>query len=271
MYATPGLASRKAPALVLLCGDVPGGDAGTWSRRLCINDSTLSGAMFEYVTRAQALGWSLVIPDLHGAGDVGPYKHLCDVWRSILAPSEMTQLLMVGHSYGAPIGFGLLKAEAGALERLGAVAFTDGMSWDASGWRSTVSVSEAAPSEDEVQKACENFEATGSGESTAEKREMYARVLKYSSAEPAAFGVAPPEVCARVHAVSRNYAGSDLPVGTPLKVAADWSIVPQLSAGHSEHGNTTHAAMDSVFAFLERGAAGTAAAANAELPQPQAS
>ena len=37
-YATPNLLDKEAPVLLLCCGDVPGGDAGTWSglrRRRC--------------------------------------------------------------------------------------------------------------------------------------------------------------------------------------------------------------------------------------------
>ena len=114
VYATPGLASRKAPALVLLCGDVPGGDAGTWSRRLCINDSTLSGAMFEYVTRAQALGWSLVIPDLHGAGD----------GKEPVAPDgQVSGIACADH--GAVLTDDALRLGAHAAGAVGAAALAD--------------------------------------------------------------------------------------------------------------------------------------------------
>ena len=147
-YATPGFASRAAPVLVLLTGDVPGGDAGTWSRRLVINNSTATGAMFDYVFGAQQRGWSVVIPDTNGP--VTPHRHMQQLWQQLLRPSPFTRLLMVGHSYGGPVAMSLLKSEPEACGRLGAVVTTDGMAWAAAGWDTIEQIDESVPTDEQV-------------------------------------------------------------------------------------------------------------------------
>lgn len=150
-FATPGLADRAAPVLVLITGDVPGGDAGTWSRRLCINDTTKTGAMFEYIARAQAKGWSVVVPDVNGSPC--PHAHMSALWAQLLKGSKMTKLLIVGHSYGGPVGISLLKSAPDACERLGAIVTTDGMGWHVAGWDSIEQVDETVPTAEEVRGA----------------------------------------------------------------------------------------------------------------------
>ena len=63
LFATPGVRASAAPLLLLVCGSAPGGDAGMWGRSLCINDSTQRGAMFDYIFRAIAAGWGVVVAD----------------------------------------------------------------------------------------------------------------------------------------------------------------------------------------------------------------
>lgn len=43
------------PRLLLVCGSMPGGSCGIWGRSLCINASTLEGAMFDYIRRVRQL------------------------------------------------------------------------------------------------------------------------------------------------------------------------------------------------------------------------
>ena len=320
-YATPGLRGRAAPVLLLIPGDVPGGDCGTWSRRLSINDTTTSGAMFEYIFRAQDRGWSVVVTDPHP--DTSPHHHMQQLWSKLLRDSQMTRLLIVGHSYGGPVSMGLLKAEPGACERMGALVLTDGaphappqrpavahptpaprlphalwgraprvappllsqpgllgracvhvalagMAWHPSGWGSGEMVDERVPSEEELTRQIEindlaeaGGEGKGSGESREEMRAMRERCQRFAATCPAAFAPATPEVRACVARVARKYAASTLTAGTPMRIEGGSGLLV-VSAGSDSHGDTTHAAMEHAFAFLESGASGGAEAANAQ-------
>ena len=64
------------------------------------------------------------------------------------------------------------------------------------------------------------------------------------------------ELSARLAAVGRNFVASELPVGTPVRT--DPTLMTLVSAGTTDHGTTTPSSIDSVFSYLERGAAGTA-------------
>ena len=46
------------PRLLLVHGSMPGGSCGIWGRSLCINVSTLEGAMFDYIRRAHERAYS---------------------------------------------------------------------------------------------------------------------------------------------------------------------------------------------------------------------
>lgn len=261
-YVTPGIMEKEAPMLLLCCGDVPGGDAGTWTRRLCINEGTVSGTMFEYIFRAQKRGWSVCVADSHAHdGASSPHAHLVEVWQKVISKSKATCLLVVGHSYGGPNAVGLLKAAPDALPLLGALAGTDAMAWQLStGWTSAT-LDEMVPSEEEMRAYLEQSAPAAREEATSERE----RCAQYARTVPAAFEPLPPAVADRLAAVGRNFIASDQPVGTPIRTEAGKMVL--VSAGATEHGATTHAAIDGVFAFLDRGAAGTAQAANAELTQ----
>ena len=90
--------------------------------------------MFEQIFSAQQRGWSVVVPDHNGAD--APHQHMQQLWQKLLRPSSFTKLLMVGHSYGGPVGLSLFKSEPEACDRLGAVVTTDGMAWGVGGWGS---------------------------------------------------------------------------------------------------------------------------------------
>ena len=262
-YATPGFNKRAAPVLVLLCGDVPGGDAGTWSRRLVINDSTRAGAMFEQIFSAQQRGWSVVVPDHNGAD--APHQHMQQLWQKLLRPSSFTKLLMVGHSYGGPVGLSLFKSEPEACDRLGAVVTTDGMAWGVAGWGSIEQIDETVYTEAELatQIAINKQAGGGSGESAEEMREMRDRGAKFAEMCPKAF--TPPSNAVRmcVASLTRNYAASTLPVGTTIRVEPANEVLV-LSAGVDSHGETTGSCIEHAFGFLESGALGTAAIENAQ-------
>ena len=257
-YVTPGLLDKEAPILLLCCGDVPGGDAGTWSRRLLINEGTVTGTMFEYISRAQQRGWSVIVADSHAhAGTASPHAHIIEIWQKLIAKSKASKLLIVGHSYGGPNAVGMLKAEPEAVQRLGALVGTDAMAWGAQDDWSSATLDENVPTEEEVRAARAN--------NLEEALEMRERCASYAKSAPAAFAAPPSEVTQAIATVGRNFVASALPAGTPIR--AEQGLLTLVSAGAEEHGATTNACIDAAFAFLDRGAAGTADAANQELRQ----
>jgi hypothetical protein len=253
-YASPELGQSAAPLLILICGAAPGGDAGVWGRALIVNDSTLSGSMFSYVRRAQGLGWSVLIADPHG-GDACPHAHVAHLWKSTVMPSSAARVMIVAHSYGAPVAVSLLKADVSARRRITAIAMTDGMVFvPGEGWSRSheALLSERIPSEDEAA-----MEPGGKA-----MREM---LFHYAEAAPHAFeerpgrwmGESPAAVLA---AIGRNFVCSESELGATI-TANDGEMVA-LSAGSDRHDSTSRAAEPAVFEFLQKGAAGEAKAAN---------
>jgi hypothetical protein len=108
VYASRGLACSTSPLLVLVCGSAPGGAAGVWGRSLCINESLHEGAMFDFIFRAEELGWNVLVadPNCNSVGDVPipgsqcPQLHLQTVWQQHIAPCHASRVMMVAHSYG---------------------------------------------------------------------------------------------------------------------------------------------------------------------------
>jgi len=251
VYATPALLEQTAPLLLLVCGAPPGGAAGIWARSLCINGSTHEGAMFDYILRAQRLGWSVLVAnpnanDVAGTpieGSECPHLHLQTLWRSYVEPSAASCVMIVAHSYGAPSTTHLLKTEDRAKDRIRAIAFTDG-------WVSPPGtlLCEALP---------EGADAGGQSDDGA------SRLARYAELAPAAFQPGSSDLSAWLAEVGRDFTADQRPAGTP--VAADKRGVPAVSAGHEKHVSTTHAATEVVFAFLQEGAEGKAAESNAEL------
>lgn len=253
-YVSPELSQSSAPLLILICGAAPGGDAGVWGRALCINDTTLSGSMFSYVRRAQGLGWSVLIADPHG-GDACPHAHLAQLWRSSVMPSPATRVMLVAHSYGAPVGISLMKADVSARRRITAIAMTDGMVFvPGEGWSRSheALLTERVPTEEEAA-----MEPSG--------KAMRETLLHYAEAAPHAFeertgrwlGESPSAVLA---AVGRNFVCSESELGTT--VTAKEGEMVSVSSGSDAHASTTRSAEAAVFEFLLKGAAGEAKAAN---------
>ena len=81
----------------------------------------VAGAMFDYIARGHAKGWAVLVADPHA--DECPHRHLVRLVDLLPAAGP---LLIVGHSYGAAMSLGMLKASPGAQARLKAIALTDG-------------------------------------------------------------------------------------------------------------------------------------------------
>jgi hypothetical protein len=127
VFATPDLETRSG-ALVLLCG---GGRvaAGQWARRLCINQSLATGAVFNYIRDAQAAGLSVLILNPNDARS--SERHCAMAWRTVLEPCAETGRLrhvaLVAHSYGGVCTVAMLGdgAPQSVLQLLRGVALTD--------------------------------------------------------------------------------------------------------------------------------------------------
>eukprot|EP00966_Prymnesium_polylepis_P184816 4283300-Prymnesium_polylepis.1 len=150
-YATPGLREHTGPLCIFVCGSIPGGDAGVWGRSLCINKSTAEGAIparrrepARPPDSALAQRGAAVVV-LQRARRRAQVRRAS--WPSPLGPALASRPIVSAargpagalhgcarRSYGAPLAIHLLKAEAEALTRVAAIAFTDGMAWDPSGW-----------------------------------------------------------------------------------------------------------------------------------------
>ena len=135
----------------------------------------------------------------------------------------------------------LLKVEPEARQRISALVFTDGGAFPPG-----TLLQEGIPSE-----------------SDPKMETLRREFMRFEQLAPDAFKPASPTVQHCLQSVARNFKASDKPAGTPL--AADCEGVPAVSAGHTSHPATTHAATEPVFAFLQLGAEGRASAANDEL------
>lgn len=249
VYATPDFEKQTGPLLLLVCGIGPGGAAGIWGRALCVNTTLLEGAMFDYIARAKALGWAVLVAnpnvnDIQGTPVTGSecqHLHLQTLWNTYVKPFASSQVLVVAHSYGGPALAHLFKTEPSACERIQVAALTDaGVIFPKGKW------------------TCEVVPKPGEAPDS-----LVAQLAKYAALAPLAFQPPSSEVAARIAQVCRNFVASPLPPGTPM--VADLEGVPAVSAGHEKHPSTTHSATEPVFAFLQEGAAGRAGASNDEL------
>ena len=127
VFATPDLSTRSG-ALVLLCG---GGRvaAGQWARKLCINESLATGAVFNYIRDAQVAGLSLLILNPNDARS--SEQHCAMAWRTVLEPcaeaGRLRHVALVAHSYGGVCTVAMLGdgAPQSVLQLLRGVALTD--------------------------------------------------------------------------------------------------------------------------------------------------
>lgn len=254
-YATPHLSSWSGPVLLLICGSAPGGDCGVWGRALCINDSTLSGSMFETISRAKERGWAVVVADPHGCGaNDSPHKHLLTLWKNIPG----APLLVIGHSYGAAMAVGMLKAaeaEFGAqavAQKMRALALTDGMVWaPATGWRGGAAVAHEGLSVNATDAELDE----AAGDDAAKRKALAARRAELRKWQAVLPSFEPPSdaLLQLLVSVGRDWVASERPLGTRVAVEGQ-RLIPSVSAGVTSHPATTHAALDDVFAFLDRAA-----------------
>ena len=137
VYASKNFQEHPGPLLLLVCGSSPGGAAGVWGRSLCINASLHEGAMFDYIFRAEKMGWAVMVAnpnvnDFQGTaitGSESPHQHVSTLWSTYLESCAASRILVVAHSYGGPVMVHLLKVFASARERIAALALTDGMAF----------------------------------------------------------------------------------------------------------------------------------------------
>jgi len=229
IYCSPRL-SEQTVVCLLVCGSAPGGDAGVWGRSLCINGSTADGAMFRYIFECRRRGWAVVVLDPHAGAC--PHVHLCEAWRAVDGmASSLARVLIVAHSYGAPLAVHLLKAEPLALARLAGLALTDGMAWTPDGWsgKDEHLLCEPTPLPDDQSR------------SASQRRE-------WASFAPLAFQPPSASVRARLLEATCNFVASAAEVGSDLTSGHD---IKRRSAGSEKHPSTTAAAEGAVFGFLE--------------------
>eukprot|EP01062_Namystynia_karyoxenos_P024258 TRINITY_DN19440_c0_g1_i1.p1 TRINITY_DN19440_c0_g1~~TRINITY_DN19440_c0_g1_i1.p1 ORF type:complete len:370 (+),score=116.08 TRINITY_DN19440_c0_g1_i1:83-1111(+) len=263
VHASPGATESQAPLLLLVCGSAPGGAAGVWGRSLCVNATLRQGAMFDYVRRAREKGWSVIVADPNVneieeaaiPGSECPHKHVRTLWEHYVEPAKASKVLVVAHSYGGPQVANLLKTTPSARERIAAIAFTDAGAFDNAGDM----LQEAVPSDASVAAAKKPAAA-------AKERD---EIKRFAEIEPSAF-LPPPEEAVRVlREVARNWVSSAEPLGKFISPETEGVLC--VSAGHESHPSTTFSATEEVFAFLQCGVEGTAAADNARIRQSAAS
>jgi len=98
---------------------------GQWSRKIIINHSLHIGSQFEYIQRAQSLGFSLVILNpnanfyINNEGiqksvthNATPEEHVRYCWENVISRSMAKSILVVAHSYGG-------RALVSAIKRKG--------------------------------------------------------------------------------------------------------------------------------------------------------
>jgi len=229
IWASPKDAGLNAPLCFLVCGSYPGGSAGVWGRSLCVNGTLREGGMFDYVRRArELLGCNVVVADPNVSQEAGslvpgsecPHLHLASLYGCAVDPEGTRDVVIVAHSYGASAVAYLFKVKPECRARVKAVAFTDGCALSGS-------------------ILCERPPPPGSAGPGVQ------RLRLVEERAPEAFQE-DPEAAAALTAVARNFVASPEPLGAPVSRPPFDSV----SAGHTKHPATTHAATDAVFAFL---------------------
>ncbi|CAF1168591.1 unnamed protein product [Adineta ricciae] len=117
--------------------------AGQWSRKLIINEGLEIGSQFEYIRRAQATGYAVIVTNTN-LNEFQPSRHLrhrsihpirgsgsaeehgCYVWEHFVRPSPAKHICIMAHSYGGAVVLELAHQFLKEFDqRVFAVALTD--------------------------------------------------------------------------------------------------------------------------------------------------
>jgi hypothetical protein len=122
-WRTRGALTTTGTVLVLLQGSGVV-RPGIWARSLCINDSFSAGTMLPWVDAAADRGWECVILNPNDDDAGGSATHASAAWKGVLGKLPASRFAVLAHSRGG-VGATQLFREAGATERIAAVAMTD--------------------------------------------------------------------------------------------------------------------------------------------------
>jgi len=213
--------------------------------------------MLRTIQRAKAAGWAVVVADPHRDEAIAPHQHLVKLWMQALKPCADRPLLVLAHSYGAALSIGMLKAaeaSGAAIQHVLALALTDGMVGTPAGWQGG-----AALVHEGRQAHCTDEElcaiAPSGGDALATLKAQRDRLRQHVKAVPSAFGSPSDGLLAQLRAIACNWVVSAKPLGRRVSIGGPReSRLATVSAGVTSHPATTHAALDDIFAFLERAA-----------------
>ena len=153
-----------------------------------------------------------------------------------------------------------VKSIPGALKRIDALAFTDGMAWTPSGWTYKAILHEPVPSDSELEAEAEThvrlIQDANESNDIAQLKDIKLRALRTvrdrraecARLAPAAFQPPSADVAAFVAQVGCNWVASEEPLGTVVQL--EDSCTPTVSAAHASHPSTTFSATEDVFRFL---------------------
>lgn len=153
-----------------------------------------------------------------------------------------------------------VKSTPSALQRIDALAFTDGMAWTPRGWTYKAILHESVPSDSELEAEAQK-QATAEQDANEVKdiaqlrdtklqalRAVRDRRAEFARLAPAAFQPPSADVAAFVAQVGCNWVTSEEPLGQVVEL--EDSCVPTVSAAHASHPSTTFSATEDVFRFL---------------------
>ncbi|KAI9325438.1 Arb2 domain-containing protein [Zopfochytrium polystomum] len=129
---SPDALSSSEPLLLLLPGIAI--QVGQWARKIVINESLRRGSMMEYVGRATAAGYNVIIFNSNMnhvenrsiRGSESPEAHVAYVWDTFVKPAAASDIAIVAHSYGGECTARLLESrESEVRDRVRGIAFTD--------------------------------------------------------------------------------------------------------------------------------------------------
>ncbi len=275
IFSTPGACFEQGPVLLLIHGSPPGGSPGVWGRSLCINGTTHTGAMFDYILRAKEHGWGVIITNHNSRKKpIFPHEHIHKIFQAMASQ----KVLIVAHSYGGSLATGLVKMLAPAeRQRIVGVALTDGMTWvpDTNDQTQERIIDERVPDGDELDMCAQedaycmvleimqknDFEKLDSDAMKDLHQQVYERcreglsrrkrrLERLAKRTPGAFSTADGATRGFYTEVTVNFVASKKPIGKMVRTPKQPGEATLVSSGHPNHPATTHAATEGVFRFL---------------------